>query len=74
MFDPILTKEEIGTLYAMRERIRGTRLDVNGPQMMVHFAVEDALAAVAAIGGGSPSSAESLREAGKNVRKAVLAR
>lgn len=72
MFDPVLTDEEIATLRAMRERIQTTRPDGKGPQMMVHFAVEDALGAIAAIGSGNPSSYQSLVEAGKNVRQAVL--
>ena len=74
MFDPVLTDEEVAALRAMRERIRSTRPDSKGPQMTVHFAVEDALGALAAIGGGSPSSHKELEDAGKAVREAVLAR
>ena len=74
MFDPILTEEEISALRAMRERIRSTRPESKGPQMTVHFAVEDALGALAAIGAGSPCSHKELEDAGKAVRQAVLDR
>lgn len=74
MFDPILTEEEISTLHAMRERIRSTRPDSKGPQMTVHFAMEDALGALVAIGEGNPSAHKELEDAGKAVRQAVLDR
>jgi len=74
MFDPILTQEEVAALRKMRERIRSTRPDSKGPQMTVHFAVEDALGALMAIGAGNPSTHKELEDAGKAVRQAVLDR
>lgn len=71
-FQPILTKDEIAQLTAMSDRIRDTRPDQRGPQMKVHFAVEDAVSGLIAIGQGNPSCANDFTEIGKNIRQAVL--
>lgn len=69
---PILTPGEIETLRAIHGRISAERPAERGVQMTAHFALEDGLSGVIALGQGMLNCNGDFKAASDGVRKAVL--
>lgn len=69
---PILTSAEIETVKAILERVQGARPEERGVQKTAHFALEDGLSGVIAVGQGMLNCTGDFKAAADGVRKAVL--
>ena len=70
----VLSDYETKQIETMLVRIKAVRPEQNGPQRQLHYAVEEALKAIASLGAGVTSTALSFEEVGRDVRNIVEGR
>jgi hypothetical protein len=68
-----LMPEEVAALNAIQKRLRTTRPEGRGAEAHIHDAVYDGISAVMFTGQGVMSTERTFADAGKSVRKAVMA-